>query len=215
MRFVKLQVVLLLVGVVVLLGLGADVVLKNQAETELARRITAKVPQTNGVRARIRSFPFVGRVLVSGQISQVDVTAQHSAAGGVDLNDIVVRVEEVEMDTGAAMDGRVVVRSITRGSVRADLRQGEINRRLPRQVQVELQQGSAAVSGPFGSEAKLTVSPEGVVQLRAGERTLLDLPLPKTELLPCLPSATFVTGAIRLTCEFSEIPDVLVDLAQR
>ncbi len=215
MRFLKLQVMLLLLAVVAVAALGADIVLKNRAETELVAQINRRVPEANGVRARIRSFPFVGRLLVSGKVSQVDVTAQHSETGGLALSDIRVRVEEVEMDTDAAMDGRAVVRSIERGSLRADLREDRINARLPKQVQVRLEEGSATVSGPGGSEAKLTLSPEGKVQLRVANRLVLDLALPETQLLPCRPTATFVTGALRLTCEFTEVPPLLFDLARR
>jgi len=215
MRFLKLQVLLLLLAVVAVGSLGADVVLKNRAETELADRVMAKVPQTSGVRARIRSFPFVGRLALSGHVEQVDVTAQHSGAGGVDLNDITVRVEDVEMDTGAALHGQAVVRSIKRGFVRADLRQDRVNALLPKQFQVQLQQGSAAITGPGGSQAQLTATPEGKIVLGIANRALLELPLPKTALLPCHPTATFVPGAIRLSCTFSEVPELLIRLAQR
>ena len=215
MRFLKLQVLLLLLAVLAVGALAFDIVMKNRAETELAAQITERVADTNGVRARIRSFPFVGRLLLSGKVSHVDVTAQHSGAGGVDLADIRVRAEEVELDTDAAMDGRAVVKSIQRGSVQADLRQDQINSRLPRGIQVRLQPGAAVVSGPGGSEAQLTVTPEGKVQLRIGNRTLLDLALPDTKLLPCRPQATFVTGAVRLSCAFTEVPPLLLDLARR
>lgn len=215
MRYLKLQVLFLLLAVLAVGAVGADGVLKNRAETELAEQITQRVPETTGVRARIRSFPFVGRLLVSGKVSQVDVTAQHSAAGGLALADIRVRVEEVEMDTDAAMDGRAVVKSIDRGSVQADLRQSEINSRLPRGFQVQMGQGTATVSGPGGAEARLALSPEGRIQLRIANRALLDLPLPETALLPCRPEATFVPGALRLVCTFTEVPPLLLDLAQR
>lgn len=215
MRFLKLQVLLLLLIVIAVAAVAGDIVLKNRAETELAAEITRRVPETNGVQARINSFPFVGRLLLSGKVSEVDVTAQHSRAGGVDLADIRVRAEEVEMDTDAAMDGRAVVKSIERGTAQADLRQDQINRRLPRGFQVRLQPGSAVVSGPGGSEATVTLTPEGNLQLRLGARTLLDLALPDTALLPCQPTATFVTGAVRLSCSFTEVPPLLLDLARR
>ncbi len=215
MRFLKLQVVLLLLTVIVVAAVAGDIVLKNRAETELAAEITRRVPETNGVQARISSFPFVGRLVLSGKVPEVDVTAQHSGAGGVDLVDIQVRAEEVELDTDAAMDGRAVVKSIERGTVQADLRQDQINRRLPKGFQVRLEPGSALVSGPGGTEAKLALSPEGSLQLRIANRTLLDLALPDTKLLPCRPTATFVTNAVRLSCAFTNVPPLLVDLARR
>lgn len=81
MRFLKLQVVLLLVAVIAVEAVAFDIVMKNRAETELATQITQRVAETNGVQARIHSFPFVGRLLLSGKVAEVDVTAQHSAAG--------------------------------------------------------------------------------------------------------------------------------------
>lgn len=214
MRFVKLQVALLLVAVLVVGALGADVVLKGRAESRLAAEVSAQSPDTNGVRARIRSFPFLARLLTSGKVPRVDITAQHTNPGGVALTDLVVQLDEVELDPGQARKGRAVVRSIGRGRVRADLGQDQINSRLPKQVQVQLEQGRAVINGPGGTEGKLTISPEGMIQLRIGGRSLLDLPVPDTNLLPCQPSATFVTGALRLSCEFTEVPPVLLDLAR-
>ena len=214
MRSLKLQVLLLLVAVLAVGALAADVVLKNRAETELATQITQRVDETNGVQARIHSFPFVGRLLLSGKVAEVDVTAQHSGAGGVSLSDIRVRAEEVELDTDAAMDGRAVVKSIGRGTVQAHLRQDQINSRLPKGFQVRLQPGAAVVSGPGGAEAKLAVT-DGKIQLRIANRTLLDLALPDTKLLPCRPTAEFVTGAVRLSCAFTDVPPLLLDLARR
>jgi len=216
MRFLKLQVLLLVVAVLAVGGLAADVVLKNRAETELAAEVGRRVPGTTGIEANISSFPFVGRLLLSGQVPKVVVTAQHAGiADAVALSDIRVQVDDVEMDTGAAKDGRAVVKSIDRGSVQADLRVDQINPRLPRGFSVQLEDGKAVVSGPGGAEAKVTATPEGALQIKIASRTLLDLALPKTDLLPCAPAATFVTGAVRLTCTFDEIPPLLVDLARR
>ena len=211
MRFVKLQVALLLVAVLVVAALGADVVLKGRAESRLAAEVMAQSPDTNGVRARIRSFPFLARLLTSGKVAQVDITAQHANPGGVTLTDVFVQLDEVELDPDQARKGRAVVRSIGRGRVHADLGQDQINSRLPKQVQVQLEQGRAVINGPGGTEGKLTISPEGKIQLRIGSRSLLDLPVPDTDLLPCRPSATVVTGALRLSCEFTEVPPLLLE----
>lgn len=214
MRFVKLQVLLLLLTVVVVGALAADVALKGRAESQLAAEVMAREPETTGVRARIRSFPFVGRLLISGKVGQIDVTAQRAEPSDVALTDIRVRAEDVVLDTGEASRGRTVVRSIGRGSVQADLGQEEINSRLPKQLRVQLEEGRAVISGPGGAEGQLTVNPQGMIQLRIAGRSVLDLPLPNTSLLPCRPSATFVTGAVRLTCEFTEVPPLLLDLAR-
>lgn len=214
MRFLKVQVLLLLVAVVVVGGLALDVVLKNRAETELAAEVARRVPGTTGIEADISSFPFVGRLLLSGTVSKVVVTAQHSDSGGVGLSDVRVVVEDVEMDSKAARDGRAVVRSIGAGSAQADLRANEINPHLPRGYQVELQPGKAVVKGPGASLAQFVTTPEGAIELRVADRALASLPFPKTDLLPCAPAAAFVSGAVRLTCTFDEVPPLLLDLAQ-
>ncbi len=214
MRFVKLQVALLLLAVVVVAALGADVVLKNRAENALVAQVMAKEPDTSGVGAKIRSFPFVGRLVVSGQVARVDVTAQHATVGGVALSDIRVQAEGVKLDTAEAAHGRAVVRSIKGGSVQADLRQDQINSRLPKQIQVQVQQGTATITGPGGAQAQLLVTPDGTIQLRIANRSVLDLAIPKTALLPCVPKGTFVTGAVHLSCTFSEVPPILLNLAR-
>lgn len=215
MRFLKLQVLLLLIAVVVVVGLAFDVVLKNRAETELAVEIARRVPGTTGIKADISSFPFVGRLLVSGTVPEVVVTAQHAESGSIGLSDVRVVVEEVEMDTQAARDGRAVVKSIGRGTVQADLRANEINPFLPRGYQVELQPGKATVRGPGASLAQFVTTPEGKIQLRVAEKALVDLPFPTTDLLPCAPDAAFISGAVRLTCSFDKVPPLLLDLARQ
>ena len=214
MRFLKLQVLLLLVAVVAVGALVFDVILKNQAETELTAEVARRVPGTTGIESTISSFPFVGRLLVSGKVPKVVVTAQHAASEPVALSDVRVEVLDVEMDTAAARDGRVVVRSIGRGSVKADVRADQINPRLPRGFQVELQDGKAAVRGPASTQAELVATPEGAIQLRVAGRSLLDIPFPKTDLLPCAPTASFVRGAVRLACSFDEVPELLLDVVQ-
>lgn len=214
MRFLKLQVLLLVLAVLLVGALAFDIVLKGRAEAELADEVVRKVPGATGVRAKITSFPFVGRLLLSGRVSSVVVTAQHAGTGEISLSEVRVKVEDVEMDSGEAMDGRAVVRSIGAGSVQADLRQDQINSRLPRGYQVQMQPGKAVVSGPAASQAQLVSTPTGSVQLQIAGRTLVDVPFPKTDLLPCSPSASFVTGAVRLTCTFDEVPPLLVRLAQ-
>jgi hypothetical protein len=208
-------VLLLVLALLAVLAVGADLVLKNRAEGELASQVEARVPGTTGVRAKISSFPFVGRLLVSGTVSEVVVTAQHSTVADVGLSDIRVRVEDVEMDSGAARQGRAVVDAIGRGDVRADLREDQINSRLPRGFQVHFQTGKAVVTGPVSVPAQLVATPEGAIQLRVANRSLFDLPFPKTDLLPCSPSATFVSGAVRLACTFSKVPPLLLNLARK
>ena len=175
MRFLKLQVLFLVVAVVVVGALIADVVLKNRAETALAEVVTTRVAQTTGVRAKITSFPFVGRIIASGHVPKVVVTAQNSEVGDIALSDVRVQVEDVEMDRDAAMDGRVVVKSIGRGTVQADLRQDQINRLLPRGYSVQLEQDKAAVSGPGASLGQVKTTAEGTIQLSVLNRVLLDL----------------------------------------
>jgi len=195
MRFLKLQVLLLVFAVAAVVALGADVLLKNQAQTELASRVEARVPGTTGVDAKISSFPFVGRLLLSGRVPEV--------------------VEDVEMDSGAARQGRAVVQSIGRGSVRADLREEEVNPHLPRGYRVHFEDNRATVTGPLQVPAQLVATPQGELQLRVANRSLFDLPFPKTALLPCSPQAAFIGGAVRLSCTFDKVPPVLLNLAKR
>lgn len=215
MRFLKLQVLMLLIAVVAVAALAADLVLRNRAETELSAEVARRVPGTTGIETSISSFPFVGRLLTSGQVPKVVVTAQHTTVGELSLADIRVQLDDVEMDSGEAMDGRAVVRSIRSGSAMAELRQDEINTLLPRGFSVQLQAGRAVVSGAGAVQAQLVATPAGLLQLRVADRALFELPFPRTDLLPCSPAATFVSGAVRLACTFDEVPPLLVDLAQR
>jgi len=214
MRLLKLQVLLLVLAVAAVVAVGADVVLKSRAQMELASQVEARVPGTTGVSAKISSFPFVGRLLLSGRVPEVVVAAQHTTVADVSLEDIRIQVEDVEMDSGAARQGRAVVQSIGRGSVHADLREDQVNPRLPRGYQVHFQHEKATVTGPLPVPAQLVATPEGGLQLRVANRSLFDLPFPKTDLLPCSPKAAFVDGAVRLSCTFDKVPPLLLNLAK-
>jgi hypothetical protein len=214
-RSLKLQVLLLLVAVLAVGALAADVVLKNRAETELAAEVVRRVPDATGVQAKISSFPFVGRLLLSDEVKGVVVTAQHARVGDLSLADVRVEAEDVEMDPAAARDGRAVVRSIGRGTAQADLRQDQIDERMPSRFSVRLEEGRALVTGPAGVKAELLVTEKGALRLQVSERTLLELEVPKTDLLPCPIGVTFVNGAARLACTFDEVPPLLLDLAKR
>ena len=57
------------VVVVVVGGLGLDVAAKKYAEGQLASRAESRASGQASASARISSFPFVGRVLLSGEVS--------------------------------------------------------------------------------------------------------------------------------------------------
>lgn len=213
-RILKFQIFVLVLVVLAVVALVADVVVKRRAETELAAQVTKRAAGTTGVRAKISSFPFVGRLAVSGQVPKIVVSAESSATGALPLANIRVEVEDVKLDTGAAVDGRVVVQSIGRGSVQADVDQDEINRRLPLGYRVQLLVGKAVVTGPASIRAELVSTSSGALALRVAGKSLIELPFPTTTLLPCRPTATFVSGAARLTCTFTGVPKLLLDLAR-
>jgi hypothetical protein len=192
----------------------ADVFVRGEAERALAAAVEREAPGTHGTSASIGSFPFVGRLVVRGQVPVVTVRAREARAAELPLRDVSVTVHDVHLDTGQAVKGKVRITSAGHGSLDATVTQDDLNRRLPG-VHVVLTPGQAEVGGPAGVKGELVTSTKGRLVLRVAGRTLFEIPLAVAGLLPCEPEVAIDQGALRLSCSFDDVPDVLLRAASR
>ncbi|MFN2503830.1 MAG: LmeA family phospholipid-binding protein [Acidimicrobiales bacterium] len=204
-----LRTALVVVGIVVLaVAVAADVILRQAAEEELAARVQEEVPAAETTSARIRSFPFLGRLLVSGNVSEIDARLDDVTVEQLLFDFIAVRLHGVEVERDTLLgDRRVVLKRIDRGQVRAEVSEEALVDVLG--LPVTLEDGRASVeilgqqvgAGLAIQEGRLVVSG-------------LDISLPALDLtgplLPCVSNVEILAGRLALTCDFTEIPRELL-----
>lgn len=199
----------LVVTLVVLGGLAAvaDVVAEGVAEGELEARLEAEIPQASSVSARISSFPFLGRLLASGRVAEVDARARGLEVRGLDLDVVAVDLDGVTLDKRLLWDDqRVAVTDIDRGRVRVEVTQAALSERLGVDVRLEAGRASVTIGGERVT-AELAVRDGQLVVGGAGDSLpALDLVAP---LVPCIANAAIAPGRVLLTCDFTEVPEEL------
>jgi hypothetical protein len=163
------------------------------------------------VSAKISSFPFVGRLLVAGEISQVDVAVRDLTVRGVTFASVGVRLRSVKIDRDALLeDRRVVLASIGRGTAVVEIAGDEISRLLG--VTVVLEEGNARVS-VGGALVPVSARVDGnTLVVTAAGITLPDIDIPQLPLVSCLTGTEILAGRLRLTCDVDQVP---VELAGR
>jgi len=199
--------VLAVVGVLVV----ADVAARGVAEDQLRQRVVARVHPDGPVSASISSFPFLGRLLLSGTISQVDVSVRDLTVRGVTFASVGVRLRAVRIDTDALVqDRRVALASIGRGTAVVEISGDEISRLLG--VTVVLESGRARVR-VGGTLVPVSARVEGsTLVVEAAGVSLPAVDIPPLPLVACLRGTEILAGRLRLTCEVDRVP---IELAGR
>lgn len=218
--------ILIVFPTVVLLGLiVGDQAARGWAETKLAERAAAYYPPGGGSSASIRSFPFVGRLLLNGSIPGVDVNVDDLRLEGVMVRRLAIRVFAVKLDRGELFDGRVRVDDIGEGQIVATLdgpslarAAGHDLRFRPGAVEVHQRiqgvdvtaQGKLAVKGNL-----VTFTPTSVEGLSVpASRFAISYRIPGIEILPCQADAEIVDDGVVLSCDVVDVPAALVQAAQ-
>lgn len=197
-----------LVAIAVILGLLAfgDVWVRHRVQTLIAQHIESEEPGSTAT-VHITSFPFVGRLAVSGNIPRLDADVRDVSASGLTFSDIDVDVHGVKVDNGKLTSREVVLQGIASGSVTGDITQESIDRLTG--ISVVLGSGTVEVAG-----ATLTPSvsvTDGDIVVTLPHLPTLRIPIPRLSILPCVGSVAIIPGALRVSCQLSELPPALTD----
>jgi hypothetical protein len=205
-------VLVVLAAVLVVALLVADVTARTLAEDALAARVKAAVPSASTTSAQVRSFPFLGRLLTSGRVPEVDAAVGDITVQGLRFASIAVALHGVQVDRDQLLrDRRVVLEKIDRGRVEARVTADALTEALG--VPITLEQGRASVTiAGHTLGAELSVENGRLVVGVAG----FSLPTihVTAPLLPCVANARIDPGVVLLTCDFTEIPAELRTPAQ-
>src|SRR5438132_1249205 len=114
--------ILIVVPTVILLALiVGDQAAKGWAESKLAERAAAYYPPGAGSSASIHSFPFLGRLLVSGSVPRVDVTLDDLHVDPVLIRQLSIHVSAVKLNRSDLFHGRVHLDDVGAGKMVATI----------------------------------------------------------------------------------------------
>lgn len=218
--------ILVLPTVVLLALIVADQSAKGWAESKIAERAAAYYPPGSKSSASIQSFPFIPRLLISGEVPRVTVNLYDLKVQQVLIRQVSIEVSDVQIDRGEIFRGRVHVRDIGRGTITVTLDGPALAKAIGADVRftstgdVEVHERIEGVD--VRARGKLTVK-DNVVRVTPTSVEGLSVPpsrfaltyrIPGAELLPCEADATVTKDVVTLSCDVVDIPAALVQIAQ-
>ena len=101
---------------VVLLLVAADFAARQVAEEQIAERVAASEGVQGQARVEITSFPFLGRLLASGTVTDLSVAVDEVRAERVRFATVAVDLDRVRISRSDLLsDRRVVLQDAGRG----------------------------------------------------------------------------------------------------
>jgi len=199
---------------VLLLG-GGDVAARQYAQHQIEQRAQIQAGQGASAKATIHSFPFVGRLLVSGSAGDLDLVVHHVAAQAITFSTVRVQLYDVHLEKVKLLAQRKVeLTSIRKGVVTVGIDERELARRVGFPVTVSSGKLTVDVRGQTVVAVPSVVN--GNLRLQLGSLPALTVPIPKTDLIACQVATVVLDGAeVRLSCETDHIPPALLKAASR
>lgn len=206
------RLTLVLVLLLVVAGVG-DVVVRQWAEAQLEERIRQSDPAVRDPSVQISSFPFLGRLALAGEVSEMRASIADVEAGPIVFARVTVELRGVGINRNLLLSERQVeLERLDEGTVEAELTASALSAALD--VPVELSEGRATVTIAGRSLSADLAVEEGVLVVRAGGQSLR-LPVPEAPLLPCVSSAQVEEGRAILRCTIEDVPPELLRAASR
>jgi hypothetical protein len=204
----KLFAVLVVLLALLLVG---DVAARAYAETQTQQEVNKHTGENLDLRVSISSFPFVPRVLFSGEVQRITAHAPQVHEGPLDVSALRLQLNDVRVDRNKTLrKQRVILKSVGRGSLSAELTAEGLSDAFGVSVHVVDGAVEVEIAGrTMRSEMSFT---NGVLRLGVAGVSLPVLALPVTGLLPCHPNATLADDRIKLACSFNKVPARLIAL---
>jgi hypothetical protein len=198
-------------GLLVLADLGA----RRASEAQLEQRILDSAPSAHDASVHLDSFPFLGRLAVSGNVPEVRASVADVTVQGLRLNRIAVDLHDVHIDRDRLVVHRQIdLKSIGRGLATAEVTQADLRSAL-NGLPVVLGKDRISVT-VRGVTATVTATVrDNVVHLSAGRLSIPPFSIPKLPLLPCVTNAVSEPGRLHLSCEVAQVPEELLRQVNR
>ncbi len=198
-----LRRILIIVGVLLVVLIAAAVVgdlyARSRVESMIAQRIEQRVPGSHA-SVHISSFPFVGRLAVSGSVPEVKAKVTSVTEGRFTFSLVNVDVRGLKLQRSQLIHGHVDVTGVSRVTVHATMTQQALDQAVG--VPVVLGDGTVSVGDV---SADITVTGGRVYVGSTG------FAVPALALLPCVSGATVSPGQLVLSCVTTTIPPALAN----
>jgi hypothetical protein len=223
---VRKWIILVFPTVILLALIVADQSAKGWAESRLAERAAAYYPPGSGSSASIRSFPFIPRLLFTGEVPRVTVNLDDLRVQQVLVRQLSIRVADVRIDRDEVFRGRVRVRDVGPGTITITLDGPALAKAIGADVRftsagnVEVHQRIQGVN--VKATGKLTIKGNVITVIPTSvqgasvpaSRFALNYRIPgRVELLPCAADARVTRDTLTLSCNVVDIPAALVQIA--
>ena len=206
---IRKLLLLVLVGLVALFVIG-DVAAKHFAESAIADQIHAHVKGIGTVNASIHSFPFVGRLVVQGKVSRLDLTLTDVTGHGIDVARLDVDANDIELDRSALVGSdSAKINGIGSMTVTATISEATV--RALAHADVHLLDGRATVTVAGQTLDATATAENGHLRLAAAKGPAITVPVPDASLLPCQIVVAIKPGALRLSCTATTLPQLVID----
>lgn len=138
--------VLISLGVVLVLLVIADRILVVVAQNQISDRLATAYDMPDKPAVSIHGFPFLTQAL-TGNYSEIDVTASQVSAGGILLHDLNAKFTGVSAPLGQVLGHGASKVTADRATGSAVISLGQIDRRLPPGIRIRRDGDHLAVSG--------------------------------------------------------------------
>lgn len=200
----KLIVAVVILALIVVAAVIADGIIRNHVEQAIATQIDDQVPGSHA-QVTISSFPFVGRLAVSGTVPTMTAHVTGVQAGPVALDTVDVVVHDVRVARGQLAHGKVQIDSIREAIITAQISQAS----LDHQVGVPITIGSGTVGlGGVQVPAHLAVV-SNRIEIQVPPLPGISVTIPLTNLVPCIGTASLSPGHLTVTCSTDRLPPAL------
>ena len=199
---------LVALGVLVMVLIAIDQVARLYAENQLAARAREAGDGSASAEASIRSFPFLGRLLVSGSVPEAEVRATGTRVGPLRVAVVEVEASGVELDRDAMLVGDVRLDAIDRGRVTVELDGAALTEALD--LPVTISDGVLRVARAGVPVSASVALDQGDLVVDVAGLPAVRVPVGDTPLVPCAATGVSIAGGrVRLSCEVDELPAVL------
>ena len=189
MRLLRIVVI-----VVLALWIVVELVSIPLAEQRIEQEVARRNRDAASVQADIDSFPLVTGLLVTSEMRKLTVTLDQVARQRLTFTEVRFELKGVEVDRASLMRQQPRVDSIDEGTITGTLDLGALSEAIGRLPSIT--GGNVRVSG-----RTLSIGPVSMDITR--------------DLFPCDPQARVDAGRVIVSCTIHDVPEALLDAAQR
>ncbi len=200
---------LIILGLVVAIAAIGDLLLRAWVESRIESSAEAKLQGVASVRADIDGYPFLPRLVATGEITGITIELDGLAAEPIDVASIRLDVDGIRFDrTDLFFDSRATITDVEVVRITAVI--GEDTVRALTGLDVDFGDGRATIRVAGRQVVAAAAVRDGALVFDASPLSDVSVPIPGADLLPCTVEGRIVLDALEFTCTTDRLPPLLV-----